>query len=236
MFIKANFSFTYEGKSYNFINQHISVYGVAGLKWGLFDARTVVGEQTALNIELLGGNKERIQTYGIFSAERTEDSVFLGIKFILEPKQKKILEDSIKLWGTVPTTHVRKYPRIPADSVISTMPQQCIISNKDDIITTAVANISPSGILLSSENPKIALIEPGTRLRGQLEPRGDFYMAINFEGTVKRVIEERTDSKKNTLRYLGIQFNYFDVGHKEAFVALLQDVLVRVKIYNTKES
>ena len=231
IFIKANYTFIAEGRSFSYVNQHISLFGVSGIKWSLFDPKTAVGRATKVQIELLvEGNRPKFETPGEFTAERSSDASYLGIRFNLSPQNEQTLRDAIAKFGSVPSTHIRKYPRIPATAMISTMPMHVILKYGADLLSCRVANISPNGILLSTDNPKGMTIVPGERLHGHIEPRGDFSWNINFEGMVCRILEDWDSKTKNVVHYLGIRFMAFEPGHRSHFILLLQDILLRLKI------
>lgn len=230
LFVKANFSFTYDGKTHDYINQYISSHGLSGIRWPFCDPRTLVGQPTLVNIELLWGERKKLRTRGVFTAERGKDTTYLGVRFLLDEGTKNEVENAIMEAGTVPTSHIRKYPRIPAQAMISTMPLTAIMTYNGEAMSTQVANISPNGVLLYTENPKASFMDPGQRVKVQLEPRGEFFIAVGFEALVCRILEERDTSSRNVERYLGLHVTRFEPGHKESFLALLQDILLRLKI------
>jgi hypothetical protein len=230
LFVRANVRFTYAGKPFDFPNHFISAYGISSIRWTVCDPRQIIGQKTDIEVTMLVGDKRTFRIKGEFVAERSKDSVYLVVRFMPSSALKDEIDYAIRQYGTVPTTHVRKYPRIPALDMISTMPLNAIMTFNSEFVVSRVANLSPNGILLCTDNPKLALIDPGQRMHCQLEPRGDFFAAIEFDGMVCRILEERDETTKNIMRYLGVRFTRFEEGQKQNFIALLQDILLRLKL------
>jgi hypothetical protein len=179
---------------------------------------------------MLTGLRRRMKIRGYFTAERSKGATYLGVRFDTNADDAAAIASSISSSGTVPTTHIRKYPRIPANEFVATMPLNAILNYNGDLITARVANISPNGILVCTENPKAAILDLDTRLKLQLEPRGEFFVNINVEGLVCRILEDMNQVSRNVMRYFGLRITRFDTGHKEAYISLLQDILLRMKI------
>ncbi len=232
VYVRANFSFTLEGKNFTYVNQNISSFGITGLKWTLFDPRLALGREVKVSVEILAGERPKIEISGTLTSEKTAEAAYLGIKFKHTPTTESVLKRLIGAHGFIPASHVRKYPRIPEEIGIPTMPSRAILSNQGELIVLEIVNISPTGLLLRTENPRSTLIEPSQRLRGQIEPRGDFFMAINFEALVSRVTETTDENAGNTVRFLGIRILNFERGHQEAYLALLRDILLKIKARN----
>ncbi len=235
VFAKANFSFLFAGKTHSYVNQFYSAYGLSGLHWNVCDPRSIVGQSTEVTLDMLTGLRRRMKLPGSFTAERSKGATYLGVRFNANADDAAALVSSISSAGTVPTTHLRKYPRIPASEFVATMPLNVIINYNGDLITARVANISPNGILICTENPKAALMDLDNRVKMQLEPRGEFYLSINLEGMVCRILEDLNPASKNVLRYIGMRITRFDEGHREAFISLLQDILLRLKIAGERQ-
>lgn len=230
VFAKGNFSFTFAGKTHSYVNQFYSAYGLSALHWEICDPRSIVGQPTEVNLDMLTGLRRRMKIPGYFTAERSKGGSYLGVRFDANAEDAAALVSSISSSGTVPTTHIRKYPRIPASEFVATMPLNAILNHNGELITARVANISPNGILVCTENPKSALMDPDTRVKMQLEPRGEFFVSVNIEGLVCRILEDMNPVSRNVMRYLGLRITRFDNGHKEAYISLLQDILLRLKI------
>ena len=97
-----------------------------------------------------------------------------------------------------------------------------------------VANLSPSGILLSSENSMASKIQPGQRVKMIIEPRGYFPIQIHMEGLVCRISEDMAVESGNVVRSFGIKFLRVNEADRIAFLELLKDILERMKEQNKK--
>src|SRR5699024_7492307 len=98
----------------------------------------------------------------------------------------------------VPTEFLRKYPRIPSSRLIQTFPTRSIVMPKpaspglpqEPPIVFDVCNLSPTGVLLSTENQLSLMLRAGERLNMVLEPRGWFPTHISFQGMVCRLVDD----------------------------------------------
>lgn len=231
VFVKASLQFRHGLQEYTFLNQPVSVYGVAGLRWKAFDPTEHVGEEVSLTVDVLSSERYRFQTKATFTSEQTTDSVYLGMHFDLIPETRRKLEALIQREGFYPTSYLRKYPRIPSTEALADMPMRTIVSDPDgELISFDIANLSPSGILICTENPKAAYLNPGSRLSGQVEPRGRNYEDFEFEGLVCRVLQVRQNTSKNILRYLGIRFAHMRKEDKEKFLHVLRSVVLSLQV------
>jgi hypothetical protein len=232
MFIKSNFLFALKGgdREYSFLNQGVSIYGISGLRWTAFDPADHVGDEVTATMDVLAREKFRFSTLARLTAETTADSSYLGMKFYLSDFEKTRLAAAIQKEGYYPTDYVRKYPRIPARGVIASMPLRAIVnSDANDLVAFDIANMSPSGVLFCTENPKAALFPPGMRLRVQIDPRGERFSAFKFEGLVCRVSMEKNPETKNISRYLGIRFLRIPDNERQHFLEILRAVLDNIQ-------
>jgi len=233
IFIRANFKFHVLGQEFSFLNQAISVFGVSALKWSYFEPISRVGELVSISVDVLARERFKFTTTGSLMAEQTVDANMLSIRFHLQPQDKVKLEHAIAVEGFCPTSHMRKYPRIPAVQKISDMPLRAIAQVDDnDQMVFDIANLSPNGILLYTENPKGGIYLPGNRVRGQIEPRGSYADSIHFEGIVRRTFQERNLDSQNLAHYLGVRFSHIPPSQQDRFVDLLRSVLHDIKQLN----
>jgi hypothetical protein len=243
IYIKANYSFKLLENpqlaahlqnnpylEFRYLNQPISAFGVSGLRWAQFDPLDRVGEKTDVTIDVLAATRYKFTTPATLTAEITGETTYLGLKFYSSDFDRSRLMASIKTEGFYPTNYIRKYPRIPASGQIHSMPLRAILrATTPDLIVFDIANMSPNGILLLTENPLASTLLPGTRVFAQVEPRGNIHLPFEFEGLVCRVMMDKDPKSPNIARYLGIRFLRMVEGQKEIFEMVLRTVLENIQ-------
>jgi hypothetical protein len=149
------------------------------------------------------------------------------------------MAEQIRRNGFYPTDHMRKYPRIPATSAISTFPLRALVVqqklegelvNDNQPIVYDVGKLSPNGVLLATENQIALSIIPNQRLEMTLEPRGSFPHQVKVQGMVCRITDSPSFETGNLVRFLGIKFTRVDDLNRAAFLDLLKDILERMKL------
>jgi hypothetical protein len=226
IFVRSNFSFKLLGQEYSFTNQGVSLFGVSGLRWHNFAPIEHVGEQLTISVDVLTRNRFQFTAPAMITAEVTTDATYLGLKFYLQDQDREKLHQAIKAEGYYPTNYMRKYPRIPAWRNIARMPLRTIVTTRDgELIVFDIANLSPGGILLHTENPNAAVYTPGANIHGQVEPRGGTFLPFQFDGMVCRLLLDQHPQSKNTNRFLGVRFLRLDPNQKENFLGILRAVL-----------
>jgi len=238
VFARGHLSFMLDGHTIEFVQQGISVFGVTGLSWAPLDSKKHFGCSTIVTIRITDAAKPfAISTSAFLTREQTLYSEQMGLRFNLSDEQKKLLGDHIKKNGYYPTEYVRKYPRIPSADTIQTFPLRVVgtlpanLREAESIpVVFDVANLSPNGILLKTENQMALDIAPGQKLNLSLDPRGWFPVAVQIQGTVCRINDDLNLGNGNRIRYLGIKFTKVDEANRQAFLDLLKDILIRLKI------
>ena len=213
------------------MNQGVSAFGISSLKWAQFDPTEHVGEKIQVTVDLLTKVRSRFTTQALLTAEMTTDASYLGMKFLLPPAERERLVAVIKQEGFCPTAYIRKYPRIPATNSIPNMPLRAIVrDHQDSLLVFDIANMSPNGILLYTENPRASFFVPTSRLVAQVEPRGEMFQSFEFEGAVCRVLLDRNPETGNMTRYLGIRFMRLTKTDKDNLLDILRAVLSNITI------
>jgi hypothetical protein len=235
MFVKGHLAFTLDGKPHEFIHQNLSAYGVTGLPWGSLDPNAHFGRKVDVAIRIPAERAVQFNTPATILRETTLFGSHLGLRLLLTPAHRATMESLISKIGFTPTEYLRKYPRIPSAESIATFPMRVLGmpegANLNEHLPTTfdVGNLSPNGILLSTENVGAQEIRPGTRIDLVLEPRGWFPHSVRVLGLVCRVSEELHPTSGNSVRYFGIKFVKVDEPNRLAFLDLLKDILHRVK-------
>ena len=92
-----------------------------------------------------------------------------------------------------------------------------------------VENISPTGVLVSTENQNALSLQPGNTLFLTLDPRGWFPFQISVKVQVCRIIDDFNLDNGNIFRHLGLKFIHFEEVDRKAFLRLLKDILDQLK-------
>ncbi len=236
MFIKAHLSFTHGTHSLEFVHQYVSSTGATGLSWAPLSPAEHFGKEVEVAIRTATPEPISVRVKGTLVRELSLHSTAMGIHF--DPRSPGIdeLRKQVQNHGILPTEYLRKYPRLPATASIQTFPLLALVTplQTDDgspgqTISFHVSNLSPNGIMLSTENHRALNYNPGDRIEILLEPRGWFPMNIQMQGLVCRITDEKTFSSGNLMRHLGIKFTAMEETHKNAFLDLLRDILTRYK-------
>lgn len=235
MFIKGHLSFQLAGHSLEFVHRDISLFGVTGLPWAPLSRDAHFGKTIDVVVKVASNeNPWTFRTRGILGSEQSAYGDYLSIKFLMDADTRAQLQKRVAMNGHVPTDHMRKYPRIPADPTIQTYPLHALVIASSDSKNSApsgqpiafeVSNISPNGIMLSTENSMSTSIVPGSRVQLKLDPRGWFPMPIYVEGLVCRVLSEINPGSGNPIRRLGIKFTRVNNENRAAFLELLKVIL-----------
>ncbi len=234
IFVKGNIQFAHEEISLKFNNKNISAYGATGLTWSPLDPQKHFGARMMTDVTLNLPEPMQFSCESVLIREQDLNSDYMGIKFILDERQRNKLHTVIAQHGYYPTEYMRKCPRIPQLPKIQTYPLQVIAQAifKDletPPIVMNIQNLSLGGLLGSSENPFTFSILPGQKLDLYFQPRGDFSVQITVQGTVCRVMEDVDTDSGNVLRMFGIKFSRVDEQNRASFLELLRDILTRMK-------
>lgn len=230
IFVKGNLKFSMDQEQLEFTHQNISIHGLTGLPWGALNPNDHLGKEAKGQVEIPSTPPITFEVELSILSEETLHSQSMGLRFHLNDAMKKTLSEYIEKYGFFPTEYIRKYPRMPSLRMIQTFPVLAITSflnggNRKETCTFEVNNLSPNGVLLTTENPFARSISPGARLEICLEPRGWFPIPVKMEGVVCRITDEVLPQSGNILRYFGVKFSKFDEVNRLTFIDLLKDIL-----------
>lgn len=244
-FIKANTRIRIAGSEYAFLNLPLSLFGVSGIRWAHFDPRPYVGKQAEVTLDVRTKTPFRIQATGTITLEETFSqgskvtTYYLGINFDFTDEVKQKLATAISAEGFLPTSYLRKFPRIPIDPKIPEMPLKAHArAANGNLISFDIGNISPGGILIMSDNPNAEHFHPGMKVRLQVEARRLSLEPFSFEGLICRRITEPDESKGKIRRMLGVRYWTIEPKHKEALLDTLKSILATLysqKMYKSDE-
>lgn len=241
IFVKGKIVFVIGGNAITLPNQNLSEFGCSGLPWGAFNARQHAGQMVLVTIQVATPGHPLVFKFpAIMMRESSVLGDHMGLKFLMDEDQRVELAAHIAQHGFYPTEYLRKYPRIPSNPLIQTFPLHAKVSSErlgnDQTIAVVnpsvlmnVENLSPNGLLLSSESLVSERFRPGQRISITLEPRGWFPHQIQFVGTICRISEDTDPQTHNTKRRMGVKFSKIDEVNRSAFLTLLQDILETLK-------
>jgi hypothetical protein len=138
--------------------------------------------------------------------------------------------------GFAPAPNRRKHERTIADAGNPVFPLAARIRVSDGSVLDAEAtaepatwlsrikNLSPAGILLSSDDPGAAPIKPGDGLHVIIQPRDTQGFTIEAIGNVRRVLEhvEPTALGERIVRSFGLRFEWIDEDQRTIYLSLLK--------------
>jgi len=236
VFVKGDVEFQLDDYSLQFKNRNLSVFGVSSLPWPPLSPERHFGCSVVARIRVMTPEGFEFKSNAYIVREQTATSQQMGLKFIMDEKNRDKFTEIIRAQGFYPTEYMRKYPRIPSSSRIQTFPLRIIgahvkplMDSEQTPIIFEVYNISLGGVLIATENPLALTIEPNTRINIFLEPRGDFSIPITVEGMVCRASDDINLENGNLIRSFGIRFTKVSSENRVIFLELLKDILNRIK-------
>lgn len=236
IFIKGNLEFNVNGETIEHKNKNVSLFGISGLPWTPLQPSKHFGMKVIVNLKLLTPELTTMVTDAIIMREQSPYGEYMMLRFMLDERNKIKLTEKIQAAGFEPTQNIRKYPRIPRVDSIQSFPMRIIgvpMSKSFDVdpspVVFDVVDLSLGGVLISSENPFAAALQPGHKMHLQFEPRGSFTLPIKVQGQICRAMEERNPQSGNMVRYFGLRFVKVDDDNKLAFAELLKDILTKMR-------
>lgn len=244
IFVRGHLSFDLDGNHLEFLHRRISVFGVTSLPWGPLNPREHFGRTVDVGLQFISDPGFRVEAKAIILRELTKTTKYMGLRLKLDLRQTEQLSQLIAKNGFYPNDHVRKYPRIPSSFILKTFPLKALgkppAASVGAVTAEAapmsgvqilfdVGNLSPNGVLLSTESQLALAYNPDDLIQLTLEARGWFPVAIQVQGAVRRILDEIHPRSGNLTRYLGVEFMSMDEVNRQAFLDLLRDILRDLK-------
>jgi hypothetical protein len=236
IYVKGHLAFTLGEHNLEFVHRNLSVFGAMGLPWATLSPKEHFAHPVSVQLRLPSQpDTIQLQVAGYIMREYTLYAERMGIRFQLDPAQRELMSGHIANFGFLPTDHVRKYPRIPQNAAISTYPLRVMGVPADNELALEglpvifdVQNLSPNGVLLSTENQLALSLAAGQRLDLTLEPRGNFPLQVQVQGLICRITDALHPDSGNLIRYIGMKFTRVDELNRAAFLDLLKDILEKL--------
>jgi hypothetical protein len=232
VFVKGQISLESEKYNLEFIKKNISEFGVMGLPWGPMNAQEHFGKLVGVTLKIFTQEPTTINAKAHLIRECTVYSDHMGLRLRLGDAERSALRSQIKRYGYFPTEYIRKYPRMPSLASIQTFPLHTMAyteENPEQPMIFNIGNLSPNGILLSSESQLVMKMKPGDRLNVIMDPRGWFPVQVRFQGMICRITDDLTESG-NVMRHLGVRMTKISTTDRTAFLDLLKDILSKMKM------
>jgi hypothetical protein len=231
VFIKGRLTLVCGKYRLEFTRKNVSIFGISGLPWGPLSAQEHFGKPVDLKVEIASLDHYGFTTTGYIMREYTLYSEHMAIRLRLDPETQREVRARIQKHGFFPTDYIRKYPRIPSNPKIQSFPLNVIaqIDGHADPIVFGLRDISPNGVLISTENQASLRLKPGDRIQIALDPRGWFPAQIRCQAMVCRVSDDLEPGSGNLTRYLGVRFTKIDDMNRAAFLDLMKDILQRLQ-------
>jgi hypothetical protein len=231
VFIKGQMALRFEGQTLEFLRKNISVFGVTGLPWGPLNAQQHFGKPAEVSVKVASDDGFTFISPALIMREYTLYSEHMGVRLLLGTRERDELSQRISRHGFFPTDYIRKYPRIPSDPRIQTFPLHVIgtLEESSQPIVFDVKDLSPNGLLISTENQAALKLTAGERLNIAIDPRGWFPAQIRCQAMVCRITDDLDAKTRNLTRYVGLRFSKIDDFNKSAFLDLMKDILARLK-------
>ena len=231
-FVKAKVSIRL-GEETVVLGEHlVNADGVPPFAWTQFDPMEMVGTKTTATVQSLTTPPIEFTCEAYLTAERTTKETNLAVIFELTPSQRKPIDESIAVAGTLPE-FARKSPRIPFTEQIKIMPSHGIVrffhKQEDVSIACDIDDFSPSGFQFRTEDQRAAGLVPGTTVRVQLQPRGDYRHAISANAAVQRIIYKINSRTSNPEWHFGMSVTTMSAEHKMHFTELLRMIVTQMK-------
>ena len=238
VFIKAHLSFQLGEHSLDFVHQNLSPAGVSGLPWSPLNPMVHFGKKVQVQVRLATAEPRTLTLPATIFKEQTQFNTSMGLRFDSQSPDIDLIKAQARKFGNMPTEYMRKYPRLPADPGVSTFPLLALVNapavdisqaKSSEQIIFNVANLSPNGILIVTENQLSLGYKPGERILITLDPRGWFPVSVRIAAMICRIQDDIHPKNNNMVRSLGIKFLKVDDEHREAFLDLLRDILEKIK-------
>jgi hypothetical protein len=248
VFVKGHLNFSIDGQDVEHLHQNISVKGVTGLPWGKLNPKIHFGRAVTVKLRLplpldpaqaapanMPPDVLTVTTPAHIMRESAVNGESMSLKFSMDAGGRAKLSALVQKSGHYPTEYIRKYPRIPSDSLIQTFPLRVVLitDSADGTFQVPIIfdldNLSPNGVLIHTENQAALQLVPGAYVDLILEPRGNFQHPIRVQSLICRVSDEMSTINGNIIRYLGIKFTRFEEVDRAAFLELLKGILERIK-------
>jgi hypothetical protein len=238
VFVKGSLRITLDRQKFEFVGQNISQFGVTGLPWGELSATEHFSAKVGVEVEMSAADQTMtFSCRGHIIREYTATTEAMGVRFVLDAELSKKVGDFVRKNGYSPSEFLRKYPRIPSNSIIQTFPTHALVAatseaavtlTHDQSIVMEVINLSPNGALLATENQMALMMQPGERIIITLQPRGWFPTQIKIQSLICRVTDD-VKPNGNLERQMGVKFMKMDELNRTAFLDLLKDILEQIK-------
>lgn len=228
------------GRELNFKKLDVSASGIARLPDNRMLGELAAGQKAQVCITLPGGagTASTVTIQGRITRESSLEESCYGLAFdwFEQESARLILCQALTDQGHAAEPNRRKHERTKAlatNPIVPTVAQLRLSDGSAFELTrpdapplwsARILNLSPGGLLISTESPEAALVKPGDGLCIFIQPRDTQGFMIESLGEVRRVLEhvERTAAGEVLVRSLGIRFEWIDEDQRTIYLSLLK--------------
>lgn len=241
MFLRADLTFSVGDHTLHFEEKNVSSFGVFGLPWPPLTPSKHFGNRVELQLRILALKNMRLQTMATLVREVTSSGEFMGVRLDMDSDTQIELRALIEQYGYCPAEFVRKFPRIPSNDWIQSFPMELTAiphgtaGELPGVMILDIRNVSPGGVMASSENPFGLRVQPKDVFEIAFEPRGPFRERIVAQAQVLRILEEPMHATGNVRRHFGFKFVSMSEQDRAHYLERIKQILNRVRIVGTGE-
>lgn len=236
MHMKGDIRFSVDGQEFQFNCRDISRYGIIGLTWHRLSPEKHLGKGVDLCVTVHSVQSTNVNLKAYIVREQTAQSMHINLKFARDQQTQQAIDSLFERQEPKPPPANRKYPRITFSRTLMTFPAHVLVSfglqsgsRNGAHSVFDVGNLSPNGVLLTSENQMLPRMGPGTYLQLTFEPRGPFHHYIHARGMVRRQLDDIDMENENLLRCLGVEIVGMDELNQDYFRELIKSILLQIK-------
>jgi hypothetical protein len=236
VFITGSVKFEIDGHTLQFSGRKISLYGVSGLRWKPLIPEKHFGREVMVLVQIAAREQVAFRTAATLTREESTNARFMGLKFDLGPAQTIKLRKTIADFGQPPTDYMRRHPRIPSEDWIHSFPVRAHATRIRGpnfqlpfSLVLDVLNLSPSGMLLETQNRRAQETQPGHKMTVTIEPRGEFTETVTTQVQVFRTADACDPKSRNITRQLGVNFMSMERYHRVRYNEWIKDILAQIQ-------
>ena len=230
--IGGTISFTVGEKSVELVNTTLSFQGVFGLDWGSLNPEAHFGQKIIAKVDVHSKPALSFKTHALLISELTPGHNRMGIKFLkMDETVQKNFSETLEKQGSFPPFYSRKFPRLPARQFEELAKIRVSASSPDltKAVLMEVDDMNPQGMMLESEDPLCASVQPGRDLTLKLDVSGTIgHFVIETIIKVRRVFVERSLTTGKRVYRMGTTFVVLDDQNKKQYFEILKQILMQL--------
>ena len=200
-------------KKYSFENCRISRHEVSGVNLEQIEFPFKIGTIVTLNIRLIHAENSKLKIKASVFRSTTPDGTRLGLSFQPDEFQAELIDKYISQHGNWEMNYLRTSPRITVTKALPLIPVWATVyadesqTGFDHLKSTVleILDISPFGMLLTSECRNSFSWNAAEFVHIFLEPRGSQSQKIRLYGQIVRITDGISWNSGNQFRTIAIK-------------------------------